>query len=294
MFFAVSKMLKKIDNNNKKSATPNKKPLNIYSEQPWFVLSAAKHYDFLVPEDSSISHFYTFEADQLSSTAFAIPDGATDIFFDCDQENPSVKICGSTLQAKDVQLEDKHRYFGVRFVAGVLPSFLKLVADDVVNQEISLIDLLPEKQALFSQIASHPSFLNQVSLYQNFFNTKPPSEPSALIKKLLYKIYKTKGSLPIRKLEELTGYTSRTLQRQFQKDLGMSPKTFSRIVRGQIAIHNINHSKQIILSELASDLGFSDQSHFQREFKKLTSTTPLKYQRQIEHTDYLNKRRCFS
>ncbi|MDO6749810.1 helix-turn-helix transcriptional regulator, partial [Gilvimarinus sp. 1_MG-2023] len=82
-------------------------------------------------------------------------------------------------------------------------------------------------------------------------------------------------SIHINDLEALTGYTTRSLQRQFRADMGMSPKAFSQIIRCQSAVYDINHSDQVAFSDLASDLGFSDQSHFSREFKKQVNTTPL-------------------
>lgn len=266
----------------------------IHSEQPWFVLGAAKHYDFAILADSGISHFYTFEADQSDSVTFAIPDGTVDILFDCNPANPSAKICGSTLQANNAQLKHKHRYFGVRFVAGVMPGFINLVADDLVDQELDLFDLQIDNEELLYQVANTPGFLNQIALFRKILNSKPHRAPTILTKKLICEIYRTKGTVRILELAEFTGCSSRTLQRQFQNDMGMSPKAFSRIVRGQTAIHNISHCEQLPFSELASDLGFSDQSHFQREFKKLISTTPLNYQRRIKKTDYLSKIRQIS
>lgn len=59
----------------------------------------------------------------------------------------------------------------------------------------------------------------------------------------------------------------------------MSPKAFGRIMRCQAALHSLHQQGQVSFSDLALDLGFSDQSHFLREFKKLVSTTPLDYQR---------------
>lgn len=268
--------------------------LMIYPEQPWFVLGAAKHYDFAIPADPAISHFYTFEADQSDSPTFAIPDGTVDVLFDCNQTDPGAKICGSTLQANSAQLKHKHRYFGVRFVAGVVPGFLDLVSDDLVNQELDLFSLQLENKELLYQVAHTRDFLEQVALFTNILNTKPHRGPSLLTRKLIFEIYRTQGAIRVSELTEFTGYSIRTLQRQFQNDMGMSPKAFSRIVRGQTAVHNISRCNELAFSELASDLGFSDQSHFQREFKKLISTTPLSYQRQIKDMDYSNKIRQVS
>lgn len=278
-----------VSNGNNSKALFCKKLTHIQLEQPWFVLSAENHYDFIISEDHAISHFYTFEADLSDSATFAIPDGAIDILFDCDQTNPSAKICGSTLQASSAHLKHKHRYFGVRFAAGVLPGFLTLAAAELVNQELNLLELSPENESLFFRIANNTKFLSQVSLFKQILNIKPHRKPSIITRNLIREIYETQGNLRIKNLEEHAGYTSRTLQRQFQNDMGMSPKAFSRIVRCQMAIHKISRLEELAFSELASNLGFSDQSHFQREFKKLVSTTPLNYQRRIKQRPYLER-----
>ena len=63
----------------------------------------------------------------------------------------------------------------------------------------------------------------------------------------------------------------------------MSPKAFSRILRCQSALTSIHAQGDISFSDLAFNLGFSDQSHFLREFKKFVSTTPCDYQHRIAH-----------
>jgi AraC-like DNA-binding protein len=55
----------------------------------------------------------------------------------------------------------------------------------------------------------------------------------------------------------------------------------------------LNHLERIISSELACDLGFSDQPHFLREFKKFVSTTPVDYQRRIKQSAYSQRIRYF-
>jgi AraC-like DNA-binding protein len=45
----------------------------------------------------------------------------------------------------------------------------------------------------------------------------------------------------------------------------------------------------VAFSDLASDLGFSDQSHFSREFKKQVNATPLDYLKRVKHGNYLER-----
>lgn len=261
----------------------------IHSKQPWFVLSAARHFSLYASDNPAISHYYGFEAGASAAQTFAIPDGCVDILFDCNDSRPTARICGTTLAARNAHLSTGHRYFGVRFVPGVIPDFLDVSADELVDHEINLLDAAPVLQDTFEQIVAQPLFARQVELFRRFYNGKTPRAPSALTSQALREICTRKGNIRVKQLEQLTGYSSRTLQRQFQNDMGMSPKAFSQIIRCQSAVYDINHSKDVAFSELACDLGFSDQSHFLREFKKFVAATPFDYQKQIRDEAYLGR-----
>lgn len=69
----------------------------------------------------------------------------------------------------------------------------------------------------------------------------------------------------------------------------MSPKAFLRIIRCQAALDTLNTRHDISFAQLALDLGFSDQSHFLRDFKKLVSTTPCDYQRKMVQNAYTDR-----
>lgn len=259
------------------------------SEQPWFVLSAANFYHLAVSKNPAISHFYSFEADQSNGLIFAVPDGCIDIFFDCDQTNPAAKICGSTLQAREVDLKHGHRYFGMRFALGALPDFIDASAGDLVDHEWSLLDLVPDSEAVFTQVVSQTAFSEQVAIFNRYYAGKASRQLSAVTLTAVKAICESKGDIRITHLGEVTGYTCRTLQRHFQSEMGMSPKVFGRIIRCQSAIHSINNLERVVFTELACDLGFSDQSHFLREFKSFVSATPVEYQLRIKKSAYLDR-----
>ncbi|WP_411020101.1 helix-turn-helix domain-containing protein, partial [Salmonella sp. ZJJH21_0028] len=91
---------------------------------------------------------------------------------------------------------------------------------------------------------------------------KSARRPAPLTTQIVAKICQHKGNIQIQDLERYSGFSARTLQRQFRSDLGLTPKGFSRAIRCQSAIYDIHHRENIIFSDLACDLGFSDQSHF--------------------------------
>ena len=133
------------------------KVASIHSKQPWFVLSAAKHYDLVLSDEPAISHFYSFKTKPLSGMTIAVPDGCVDILFDCDKTNPSARVCGTTLEARSAELKGDHDYFGVRFSLGVTPDFLNVSADDLVDHQVDFLDAVTGAEPVFDHIVSvHP------------------------------------------------------------------------------------------------------------------------------------------
>ena len=83
-----------------------------------------------------------------------------------------------------------------------------------------------------------------------------------------------RGMLSIARLSESLGLDERTVERRFTDFIGMTPKKYSRIVR-------FKHSYHALLTRGAAAPrdgeyldGYYDQSHFIREFRYFTGTTP--------------------
>lgn len=259
----------------------------IRSKQPWLVMNAAEKFSISGSNHQSISHFYSFQPKASVEQTFAIPDGCVDILFDCNGSNPNAAVFGTPLEAITIELNKDHRYFGARFVSGVMPDFLDLSAAELIGRNYDLLDVVPHANQLLDGIVNSTDFSQQVAVFGQFIETKNERKPSMLTTQVLRNIYDSEGTVRINELEEKTGYSARTLQRQFGADMGMSPKAFCRIIRCQSAVYGLNHRKKVTFSDLACDLGFSDQSHFLREFKKLVHATPLDYLNRVKHQNYL-------
>ncbi|GLR09345.1 AraC family transcriptional regulator [Mixta theicola] len=264
----------------------NKQVFSLQPEQPWFVLSASQKYSLMRSENQSVSHFYSFKVSRNAINTLAIPDGCVDILFDCNDSKPVARVCGSPLEAREVELIPGHDYFGVRFKPGALPAFLNLSAEELTDNEYSFLDVIPDGYEAFERIVSSSVLPHRIYLFNQYFNPDIVRSPCLVSQWAIDEIIRSRGCIRMDKLETLTGYTCRTIQRLFRQDTGMSPKAFSRIIRFQYALNTINKVSNITFCELALDLGFSDQSHFLREFKKLVSTTPLEYQRRITIESY--------
>ncbi len=93
------------------------------------------------------------------------------------------------------------------------------------------------------------------------------SSTKAFIKLASETAYKT-----IKDLTFQHGIGHRTLQRNFKKEIGLSPKEYLRIKRLNAIEQKM--SQDVAFFEIIADFDFSDQAHFIKDFKKLRSFTP--------------------
>ena len=70
------------------------------------------------------------------------------------------------------------------------------------------------------------------------------------------------------------GVSQRQFERLFVNRVGTRPKTFARIARFERAEREVLARNGMTLTDLSLALGYFDQSHFNREFKRLTSMSP--------------------
>lgn len=69
----------------------------------------------------------------------------------------------------------------------------------------------------------------------------------------------------------------RQLQRIFQEQIGLSPKTYGRIVRFKSAYEFVHQYPKASWSDITYHFGYSDQSHFIRDFKAFTGNNPTSF-----------------
>jgi len=75
---------------------------------------------------------------------------------------------------------------------------------------------------------------------------------------------------------------SRQLQRIFSEYVGIGPKWVIQRYRLLDAADRVASGKVVDWASLALDLGFADQAHFIRDFKKLVGCAPAAYARKLE------------
>ncbi len=71
------------------------------------------------------------------------------------------------------------------------------------------------------------------------------------------------------------GFSVKQIERKFIAEIGLTPKLFSRIVRFQDSLTQIQQYEK--LTNLALDAGYYDQAHFIHEFKYFSGLSPSSF-----------------
>ncbi len=92
-------------------------------------------------------------------------------------------------------------------------------------------------------------------------------------------------------LEQRSGLGLRSLQRMFRRFVGVGPKRMVVRARVRDAVAALDRGEAVSTADLAQELGWYDQSHFVRDFRQVTGTTPARYAEGVAATPSAGARR---
>lgn len=162
------------------------------------------------------------------------------------------------------------------FYPHTIGMFIDTPPSSFYNLEISGHDLKnPDINRLSDQIFECENTNKCITIIENWLLSRiNPSVNLRRIQLSIMSLLKEPGQT-VNSLADLTCLSKRQFERIFYDMVGMPPKEYARIVRFQKALWFIQQNKNNYAG-IAIDCGFSDQSHFIREFKALSGYTPHK------------------
>jgi AraC-like DNA-binding protein len=90
-------------------------------------------------------------------------------------------------------------------------------------------------------------------------------------------------TLKIPELAKTAHLSVSAFERKFKKQLAMTPRQYIRHLRVNDACYKLSHT-DLALAEISASCGYVDQSHFSREFSRITNETPLQYRKRHRAT----------
>jgi AraC-like DNA-binding protein len=167
---------------------------------------------------------------------------------------------------------------GVRFLPGVAPALLGVSARELLNQDVPLRDIWPQKLAAsWQDVWAHPTPSERFESIGEVVAQRAASvdEPDALVGNVVaWFASHPRGTVAA--LPQDVGFSERQIRRRVEEAVGYGPKTLQRILRLQRLLWLAGHapSPRRNLASLAFAAGYADQPHMTREVAVLAGSTP--------------------
>ena len=148
---------------------------------------------------------------------------------------------------------------------------------DVETEIESLFGEIPA-QALEKKIKQASNTEERIEIIESFLLKQLDQTViiENLVKKTVDVLLATNGSNPINQILKDDLSKRRQLERNFKKQIGISPKKLGRVLRLQTALNMLLNEKES-LTNIAYESEYFDQAHFVRDFKAFIGTTPKEF-----------------
>jgi len=203
--------------------------------------------------------------------------------FQQEKELPPVFLYGQSTGFSEIRLSGILSTIGIYFYPHALKGVFGLDADELTDSCLDLNVLtLKQNFPLSEQLLNAVSIKERVGILSAFLFAQIRKNTGLIegpIQYALFRISETKGTVPLKDLLVTLQLSERSLERKFQRQVGISPKLFSRICRFQESLVQLKNNKYSKLSDIAFENGYADQSHFIRAFKEFAGSSPFQYQK---------------
>ena len=221
---------------------------------------------------------------QPPSVHRVLPDGCIDVvlgFSGRADEPESAMAVGTMTRALVLAAASSPECFvGVRFRPGKAAAFLSVPANELTDLRVPIDELWLDAVEVRDALAVSADAMERVRALERVLAARVSPDVVAAqhdVDEAIRRIVEAGGSLGITRLAPALGVTRQHLARRFSQLVGVSPKTFARVVRLGRVIERaraVPAGEAINWSALALDLGYYDQAHLVDEFRELTGVTP--------------------
>lgn len=248
------------------------------------------------PLDQWIDNLWYCKADKLDNSGLCLPLLQNELIFNFSDHlllskgeksmhNPLVWIQGPLQGSYHSSSSGSHEMMGVLFKINGLKEFMPMEAREVRNEWIDAKDIfgkevyeLAEKLQGTSDVKMKFTLLEQFLMRAARSEQQPNYVTSAM--HMLPDAYGAAGFVD--RICKEQSISSKSMISSFQKWVGLSPVKYTHLVLINRSLRLLAEDPDQSLTALAYNLGFFDQAHFIRSFKKITSLSPKQYVKHLK------------
>ena len=177
-------------------------------------------------------------------------------------------------------LEGRGLIFGVQFLPGGFRPFLSEPVASLTDRSIPLADLFDTsdrewEEAILSQ-DTETAMIAQAEARLRAKKTRRSAEAGAVLR-IVNAIADDRAINKVDDVVRSSGTGKRTLERLFREYVGVGPKWVIQRYRLHDAAEHAATGKPCDWADVAAQLGYADQAHFIRDFKRFVGQSPAQY-----------------
>jgi AraC-like DNA-binding protein len=182
------------------------------------------------------------------------------------------------------RLSGRGRVLGTRFRPGAFRAFMTRPVATLTGRSLRLVDVFgasARARTLEERALSHDDDQKAIGVVERFLRDLHPrqDEAMALAVRIAARVESDRSITRVAQLARKFGTSERALQRLFREYVGVGPKWVIQRHRLLEAAARAAKARAVDWSDLALELGFADQAHFIRDFKRLVGQPPAEYTR---------------
>ncbi len=164
----------------------------------------------------------------------------------------------------------------IQFKAFGARPFLHLNMDSIADRVVAAADILDgELLELRSDLKSAPTSADKFSVAEAWLQRR--FDPNSAAPEPVVDVVTMLQKQPASKLKEIIGSyngTQKHLITQFRRFVGVTPKQYQRVLRFNDVFCAMQGDQFLSWADIAQMCGYSDQSHFIREFRNFSGFSP--------------------
>lgn len=205
-----------------------------------------------------------------------LPFPCVNVVFEAD----GTRVNGICTRRWSRTLTGQGRVFGVKFQPGAFAPFFARPVRELTDQVLPIGEVFGAAGvALHGELLTLESDTERARRFEAFLRARlpPPDAERTRVAEIVALAQATPELCRVEELAHGARLTTRSLQRLFQRYLGVSPKWLLCRFRIQEAAERVAAGDAIDWAGLAHELGYFDQAHLATDFKAQLGKTPSEY-----------------
>ncbi len=244
---------------------------------------------------SLVSCYWTLEVPKQSEPQKQriVPDGCVEMAFILGDDikrytsekefiiQPRAMVLGQTIEPFYIEPTGFVNTFAVRFYPYGFANFISDPINNLVDKETPIDQLFEKGTAdnLEQKIIEAENTEQRISIIEKFLLERFNDEKTInrIVKSTVDSLLSTNGSISINSILKDKLSKRRQLERNFKKQIGVSPKQLGKVIRLQTALKMLLDPKSENLTVISYKSEYFDQAHFIKDFREFTGTNPKEF-----------------